>query len=57
MELGDAFIDQFEHLLGSHGRRDQRVGLGIVLETIEARRQPPGNSRAAFGGKAGNLLE
>ena len=40
VEIGDAVIDQIEHLLGGDRGGDQFAGRRIVLEAVEALGQP-----------------
>ena len=40
MELPDALIDEVQHLLGGDGSRHQMGGRRIVVQAVEAPRQP-----------------
>ena len=39
MELGDALVDELEHLLGSDRGSHEGVRLGVFLEPVESRRR------------------
>ncbi len=57
VELADALIDQVHHLLGCHGGGDEMGRLRIVVEAVEAPRQPGRHGRPAPPRKARHLLE
>ena len=57
VKLGDALIDQAEHLLGGDGGGHQIARLLIVIEALETVAEPVGNACAGPGGEAGALLE
>ena len=51
MEIGDAAIDQIEHLLGGDGGRDQLAGRDIIVEPLETLGQPARDRGAAALGE------
>ena len=51
MKVGDAVIDQIEHLLGGDGGGDQLAGGGIVVEAVEAVGEPGRHRGAAARGE------
>ena len=57
MQVGDAAIDQVEHLLGADGGGDQPARRRVVLQPLEAVGQPLRHARPRPAGKAGGLLE
>ena len=57
VELADALVDQLHDLLGGDRRRNQLRGLRVVVEAVEAARQPGGHGGAAAPGEPGDLLE
>src|SRR5581483_1237525 len=57
MEIGDAAVDQIEHLLGRNRRGDQLARRRIVIEAVETLRKPRGHRRAAALGECGRRLE
>ena len=57
VEIGDAAVDQIEHLLGGDRGGDQLAGGGIVVETVEALGQPIRHRGAAARGEDSGLLE
>src|SRR5580692_2649474 len=57
MKIGDAVIDQIEHLLGGDGGGDQLAGGGIVVEAVEAVGEPSRYRRTAARGKSLRGLE
>src|SRR5205823_13755543 len=40
VEIGDAAIDEIEHLLGGDCRGDELAGRGVLVEAVPALRQP-----------------
>ena len=52
VKLGDALIDEAEHLLGGDGGSHQMARLLIVVEAFESVAEPVGHARARFGGEA-----
>src|SRR5579864_3934238 len=52
VKVGDAMIDQVEHLLGGNRGGDQLAGCGIVIETVEAVGEPGRHRGAAADGKS-----
>src|SRR5690606_11130621 len=52
VEFLDAALDQVEHLLGRNRRSYQRMGVRVVIQPLEAARDPLRHMRAAARGKA-----
>src|SRR5580698_1044274 len=57
MKVGDAVIDQIEHLLGGDRSGDQLAGGGVVVEAVEAVGEPGRHRGAAARGKSFCRLE
>ena len=57
VEVGDAAIDEIEHLLGGDRGGDELAGGGVVVEAVEALGQPVRHRRAAARGEILGLLE
>src|SRR5262249_4007468 len=57
VEIGDAAIDEIEHLLGGDRGGDELAGGGVLLETLEPMGQPVRHRGAAARGERLGLLE
>src|SRR5262249_5998333 len=57
VEIGDAAIDEIEHLLGSDRGGDELARGGILVEALEPLGQPVGHRRAAARGERLGLFE
>src|SRR5262249_31608708 len=57
VEVGDAAIDQIEHLLGGDRGGDELAGRGVLVEAVDALRQPIRQRGAAARGEILGLLE
>src|SRR3712207_5683880 len=57
VELVHATVDEVNYLLGGHGGGHELAGFHIVVETVEAGRQPSGNARTGLRGEIRRLLE
>src|SRR5580658_8162412 len=57
VEIGHTMINQIEHLLGGDRGGDQLARCRIVVEAVEAMRQPIGYRGAGAGGEIFGLLE
>ena len=53
----NAMIDEIDHLLGAHGRRDQAACRGIVFEAVKSIGEPLRHARPGSAGEIGGLLE
>src|SRR5580692_4423808 len=57
VKIGDAVIDEIEHLLGGNCGGDQLAGGGVVVEAVEAVGEPGRHRRTAARGKSLRGLE
>ncbi len=57
VEIGDAAVDQVDHLLGGDRGRDQLAGGGVVVQAVEAFGEPIRHRGAGPLGKILGLLE
>ena len=57
MEIGDAAVDEAEHLLRGDRRGDQTPGRGIIIQSFEAIGEPLRHAGAGALGEIGGLLE
>ena len=57
MEVGDAALDQIEHLLGGDRGGDQLSRRHVVVEPVEALGEPARHARAGALGEILHLLE
>src|SRR5688572_4153877 len=57
MKVGNAAVDEVEHLLGSHRGSDELARRRIVIETVEALGQPTRHAGAGARGEAFRLLK
>ena len=57
MEIGDAVVDQIEHLFGSDRGGDQFASRRIIVEAVETCRQPMRDRSAGTRGETPGLLE
>src|SRR5262249_41192114 len=57
VEIGDAAVDEIEHLLGSDRGGDELAGGGILVEAFETLGQPVRHRGAAARGERLGLLE
>src|SRR5438309_7331507 len=57
MEIGDATVDETEHLLGRNRCRDETARGGIIVEALEAVGEPLRYACAGALGEVGGLLE
>src|SRR5271165_2938495 len=57
VKVGDAAIDEIEHLLGGNRGRDQLARRYIFVQAVETSCQPVRNRGAAARGEASGLLE
>src|SRR5947209_9952517 len=57
MEIGDATVDQTEHLLRRNRCRDETARGGIIVEALEAVGEPLRHASTGTFGEVGGLLE